>query len=318
MNRLLASNAISIDASQSNNRRRPRFQSVAVVLLCVSGLNACATDNKAIVDAEQDKQALLKATVAQLKDHQQQSDAQYTQQAALLSEFQSRLDELEQKLDALGNTSQAEQAQINALSSHIDRLHRKKLKQTAKARPASTAVDHAKKTSTVKSKPNQTAAAIKPRSSVVVPKAIKAAAIPKVDQAAVAEAEKNTYTSAYLALKSGSFDEAGKAFNAQLDKYPAGEYADQAWYWLGETRFAQNNTDKALNAFKYVADHYPNSVKHAAALLKLGQLSEMQNHWQAALSYYKRLISDHADSSLAEQARDAVNRVQPRIKPSGE
>jgi len=280
------------------------------------GLNACATDNKAIVDAEQDKQALLKATIAQLKDHQQQSDAQYTQQAALLSELQSRLDGLEQKVDALGNTSQAEQAQINALSSHIDRLHQKKTIMKAKAKP--TVVDHAKNTNKPKSKPNQTAAATKPRSTVVVPKAIKAAAIPKVDQAAVAEAEKNTYTSAYLALKSGSFDEAGKAFNAQLDKYPAGEYADQAWYWLGETRFAQNNTDKALNAFKYVADHYPNSVKHAAALLKLGQLSEMQNHWQASLSYYKRLISDHADSSLAEQAREAVNRVQPRIKPSGE
>ena len=304
------------DIFQAINRRRPRFKPVAVVLLCAVGLNACATDNKAIVDAEQDKQAWLSATIAQLKDHQQQSDAQYAQQAVLLSELQSRLDGLEKKGDALANTSQAEQAQINALSSHIDNLHQKKTIIKAKAKP--TVVDHAKSTNTLKSKPNQTAEATKPRSTVVVPKAIKAAAIPKLDQAAVAEAEKNTYTSAYLALKSGRFDEAGKAFNAQLDKYPAGEYADQAWYWLGETRFAQNNTDKALNAFKYVADHYPNSVKHAAALLKLGQLSEMQNHWQASLSYYKRLISDHADSSLAEQAREAVNRVQPRIKPSGE
>ncbi|MFQ5519579.1 MAG: tol-pal system YbgF family protein, partial [Mariprofundus sp.] len=82
------------------------------------------------------------------------------------------------------------------------------------------------------------------------------------------------------------------------------------WYWLSETRFAQNDNARALNAFKYVADHYPNSVKHAAALLKLGQISEVQNKWQQSASYYKRLINEHADSSLAEQARAALNKIQ--------
>lgn len=295
--------------SQSLFRRRSRLQPVAVAFLCVLGLSACASDNKVEQAWNQDKQA-IQGAIQQVEHKQQQTDSESQRQASALLDVQSRLDTLEQKNELLGKESKTQQAQIDALTARIAALQRNKVKKAERKLKRL-----AKET---KKKPVPKRDAAKPRSEVIVPKPIATAPAPKVDQAAVAEAEKNAYTSAYLALKSGRFDEAGKAFNAQLDKYPAGEYADQAWYWLGETRFAQNDTGKALNAFKYVADHYPDSVKHAAALLKLGQLSEMKQHWQTSLSYYKRLISDHADSSLAEQAREAVNRVQPRIKQRGE
>lgn len=123
---------------------------------------------------------------------------------------------------------------------------------------------------------------------------------------AVEENEKNTYTAAYLAYKSGRLDEAAKGFNKQLDLYPKGEYVDQAWYWLGETRYAQHGYTLAMNAFKHIADHYPESGKHAAALLKLGKILQSLERDREAKKYYARLINEHADSEAAEQARAAL------------
>jgi len=279
--------------------RRPLVQPVAVIFLCALTLSACASDDKKISLEQvwsQDKQQ-INASLAQLRDHQRQSDLTLQAQATAYVDMQKHIDALEKQ-------SQAQQAQINAISSRMERLHKQKASKPAK--PARTA--------SAKAEPKQRTT---PRKALP-PAAHVAAAVPKVDKVAMAEAEKNAYTSAYLALKSGRYDEAASGFNKQLDLYPNGEYADQAWYWLGETRFAQNASDRALNAFKYVADHYPNSVKHAAALFKLGQIAASRNDYQQSAAYYKRLIRDHPDSSLAEQAREALSRTQNGAKATPE
>ncbi len=123
-------------------------------------------------------------------------------------------------------------------------------------------------------------------------------------------AEKDAYTAAYLALKSGRLVEASKAFNAQLDRYPKGRYVDQAWYWLGETRLAQHDFNMAFNAFKFVVDHYSGSVKHAAALLRMGEILERQKRKKRALRYYRKLLRDHPDSSLVEGATRHINMIE--------
>ncbi|MDQ7000703.1 MAG: tetratricopeptide repeat protein [Mariprofundus sp.] len=240
----------------------------------------------------QEKQQINDA-IEQLRARQIQSELADQQQASALNEILDRIGKLE-------NLYQSQQAQLKALSSRIDRSrHRSSGKKAITKKSISpeqraiTGTDQRRHTTAANSRASELPAGS-----------------PKADKAALLEAEKNAYTAAYLAWKSGRYDEAANAFNKQLDLYPNGEYSDQAWYWLGETRFAQHDYYRALNAFKYVADHYPDSVKHAAALLKLGQISESQNHWQQSALYYKRLIRDHADSDLAEQARKALGRTE--------
>ena len=138
---------------------------------------------------------------------------------------------------------------------------------------------------------------------------------PSAEVAVVEENEKNTYTAAYLAYKSGRLDEAAKGFNKQLDLYPKGEYVDQAWYWLGETRYAQHGYTLAMNAFKHIADHYPESGKHAAARLRLGKILQALDRDREAKKYYARLLNEHADSEAAEQARAAL--AEYKIKDAG-
>ncbi|MDQ6982188.1 MAG: tetratricopeptide repeat protein [Mariprofundus sp.] len=282
--------------------RRPLVYPVAVVLLCALGFNGCASKEKQIAMEQsrvQEKQQ-INDSIEQLRANQIQFELMRQQQSGALNEIQDRIEKLE-------NLYQSQQAQLKALSSRIDRSrHRSRgnkimtKKNISPEQRAITGSDQIQHTTIVEG-----------HSSGLPP------ASPKADKAALLEAEKNAYTAAYLAWKSGRYDEAASAFNKQLDLYSNGEYSDQAWYWLGETRFAQHDHYRALNAFKYVADHYPDSVKHAAALLKLGQISESQNHWQQSALYYRRLIRDHADSDLAEQARKALGRTQnnPDITP---
>jgi len=267
-------------------QQRPAFQSLAVVGLCAIGLTACASSEKENVSAWQQEKPQINASI-QAVQHEQQTSAYALQQQ------HTAIEALQQKIEALEKNNQQQLTSIKTLSEHVKELHRVtkvKIKKKEKP-PAKVEIKH-------------------PAPIVKLPPApTPTPMVPKVNQAALDEAEKNAYTAAYLSLKSGRFEEASKAFNQQLDLYPKGQYADQAWYWLGETRLAQGDHGKALHAFKYVADHYNNSVKHGTSLFKLGQISQSKNHHAEARAYYQRLIQKHADSNLAEQARAALAKL---------
>lgn len=124
------------------------------------------------------------------------------------------------------------------------------------------------------------------------------------------ESEKNAYTSAYLALKSGRYDEASQAFKILLVKYPKGEYADQANYWLGESYFAQQKMKEAIKAFKRVANSYPNSAKHPAALLKLASAYQESGRKGDTKAVLQRLIKEHPESNAAGQARSRLKIIE--------
>ena len=268
-------------------KQRLATHPLAVVCFCAIALSACASDEKTINWSQDKPQIQSEIKTVQ---HEQQVSANDLRQQSMTIET------LQQKIEAMEQANIQQTKMIASLSSHVEELHRIK-----KVKPK-------KKIKTInKPAPKLTVKHPTPiiKQTVVAP----VPTAPKIDRKALAEAEKNAYTAAYLALKSGRFDEASNAFNQQLDLYPKGEYADQAWYWLGETRFAQGDHDKAHNAFKYVADHFSNSVKHAAALLKLGQLAQSQNNFTKARAYYQRLIQKHADSSLSEQARAALSNL---------
>jgi len=116
-------------------------------------------------------------------------------------------------------------------------------------------------------------------------------------------AEKNAYTAAYLALKSGRYDEASSGFAAVVEAYPSGEYTDQAYYWLGESLVAQRRNKEAEAAYSMVVQKYPDSPKHVVALLKLASVYQSLGQMGDAKATLKRVIQDYPDSKSAERAR---------------
>ncbi len=117
------------------------------------------------------------------------------------------------------------------------------------------------------------------------------------------EEEKDHYTAAYLALKSGRYEEAINNFRDLLKAHPNSAYSDQAYYWLGESYLAQNNIARAIGNFEWMVSHYPESTKHAVAMLKLGMAYQTQGRSGEARDILRRLIDTHGDSPSAEEAR---------------
>src|SRR5690606_23823944 len=67
-------------------------------------------------------------------------------------------------------------------------------------------------------------------------------------------AELASYTAAYDLLKNRQIDQAVTAFDAHLQRYPTGQYAANAHYWLGENYLLQNNLGSAEKAFATVVN----------------------------------------------------------------
>jgi tol-pal system protein YbgF len=126
--------------------------------------------------------------------------------------------------------------------------------------------------------------------------------------------EKNSYTAAYLALKSGRYEEASLGFKTLLHEHPKGEYADQAWFWLAESYFAQRKFKESIDAFNKVATGYPDSAKHPAALLKLAAAYKELGRRGDAKAALQRLIQQHPESNAAEQARADIKKLDAEQK----
>jgi len=123
-------------------------------------------------------------------------------------------------------------------------------------------------------------------------------------------AEKNDYTAAYLALKSGRYDEAIDLFQTFLNVYQSGEYADQAYYWLGESLLAKGEFLPAVEAFNALIQSYPKSSKYQAGLLKLGIAYQQAKRLGDAKAVLQRLINEDPDSKAAEHARSRLSALK--------
>jgi len=121
----------------------------------------------------------------------------------------------------------------------------------------------------------------------------------KPDTVQVSGAEKQEYQQAYNELRNGHTNQSIEQFNAYLSKYPAGRYANNAQYWLGEAYRVNQDNDAARKAFNDVIEKYPDGAKVPDALLKLGYIEIDQNNMAKAREYLTRVTTDYPKSPAA-------------------
>ena len=237
--------------------------------------------------------SLLSGCAAGPRDGSLQQQLDTTQQD--LADAQAEIAELRQQVAELQDQAGKQQATLAVMRTSIaqirGRLAGKGASDTLLPADSRTRRDMEKKLDQIEASLNESSAA-----------------------APAGEDEKNAYSAAYLALKSGRYDEASQDFSALVRKYPKGEYIDQALYWYGESLYAQHRLKRAAQVLEQVVRQHPKSVKRAAALLRLGSVYKDLHRTGDAAAVFKRLIREYPHTVMAANARLALQQIEQENK----
>jgi tol-pal system protein YbgF len=145
------------------------------------------------------------------------------------------------------------------------------------------------------------------------PSSAPVAAETSADQAPVASegpsAERKLYQAAFDLLKQRRYDDAIRAFQDQLARYPNGEYADNAIYWLGEASYVKRDYSESLTQFQRLLASYPLSPKVPASMLKIGYIHYDQGDLQRARTTLQDVVAKFPGSDEAQLAKSRLERM---------
>lgn len=124
------------------------------------------------------------------------------------------------------------------------------------------------------------------------------------------EAARKAYEEAFGLLKDGRYKEAATAFGEFVEQYPKGPYADNAQYWLAESRYVTREFEVALEAFRKVISEYPDSAKVPDARLKIGYTLYELDRLDEARAALQKVIEEHKDSAVARLAEERLLKIK--------
>jgi tol-pal system protein YbgF len=128
--------------------------------------------------------------------------------------------------------------------------------------------------------------------------------------AAAQPGEANAYGAAYALVQGRKFDQAIPAFQQFLQRYPDGEYAANAHYWLGELYLVKEPPDleASRQSFALLLSQYPDNSKAPDALYKLGKVQFLKGNREKAREYLDQVIKLYGSTNNAsvKLARDFI------------
>jgi tol-pal system protein YbgF len=99
-----------------------------------------------------------------------------------------------------------------------------------------------------------------------------------------------------------------KAFSDLQTQYPRGAYADNAEYWIGESRFAQGDFSGALASFRKVLT-YAGTEKADDAQLKVAYCHLRLNDRKKAEEEFRKLVSLYPSSEYVDRAQGEIDKL---------
>lgn len=122
--------------------------------------------------------------------------------------------------------------------------------------------------------------------------------------------EEATYGAVFDQLRAAKYDEAITGFKDLLTRWPQGRYADNAWYWMGESYYAKKDYGAALDAFQSLRSQFPASAKAADALFKIGLCQLEKKQKDEARASWQKVVADYPGSSAAGLARQRLEQLK--------
>ena len=122
--------------------------------------------------------------------------------------------------------------------------------------------------------------------------------------------EQQIYQTAYDLIKSKKYNDAANALQGMLKKYPSGQFASNAHYWLGELYGLMGKNDNALSEFSTVVKTYPDSPRVSDAQLKVGLILSAQTKWEDAKLAFKKVINHYPGTASARLASEQLRQIK--------
>lgn len=122
--------------------------------------------------------------------------------------------------------------------------------------------------------------------------------------------EQQIYQTAYDLIKAKKYNEAVSALQRMLQKYPTGQFAANAHYWLGELFGLLGKNAQSAVEFSQIVKNYPDSPKVSDAQLKLGLIFAGQFKWVDAKNAFKKVINRYPGTASARLAAEQLRQIK--------
>ena len=203
-----------------------------------------------------------------------------------------------QRLAELGQRVEALDGQVRELLGRVDALENRPAPAPAAPSPEIPRLerrlaDLAARVAALESRPAAPTPAPAPAPA---PQARAPAPEPKVSA-------RELYDRAYSLYKQGKYEDAREAFRRFAERYPKTDLTDNAYFWIGETYYDQQQYEKAILAYDKVVQGFPNGDKVPSALLKQAFAFDAIGDPVDARILLKKLLREHPSSEQAAIAR---------------
>ena len=123
--------------------------------------------------------------------------------------------------------------------------------------------------------------------------------------------EKAAYDAAFDLFRRSRTLDSTYAFVTFLRSYPQSPLADDAWYWLGQSRYIMGEFNDALVAMSIVMQYFPKSPRLPSARLKVGYIYYELGEDAKARQFLNALLQDfpgHPAAVLAQTHLEKMDR----------
>lgn len=119
----------------------------------------------------------------------------------------------------------------------------------------------------------------------------------------------SSYDAAFVLARQEAYEEAIDGFRNFLVECPNHDNVPDAYFWIGELFFRQENYGRAVSEFEHLVATYKQSPKVAPALYKVARCQFELGKKTEAKATYKRIIDDFPGSTEAKQAQERLSEM---------
>jgi tol-pal system protein YbgF len=112
----------------------------------------------------------------------------------------------------------------------------------------------------------------------------------------------DAYDNAFTLVRRGDYAEAVTGFQKFIADCPQHENVSNAYYWIGESYYSQEQYAKAIEQYDQLLAKFPGSTNTGRTLYKLARCKQELGKGAEAKTLYEKLVKEHGGTLEAEQA----------------